>query len=347
MSVVIDVEDLFALPNLPIVDVRSPVEFNRGHIPGAINVALLDDDQRAQVGTTYKQQGPPPAIVQAKSFVLAKLDRLIDSLGSSIAGQDLILHCWRGGMRSEGFGGLIEGRGFTPRLLRGGYKAFRRAAHRCFAEQRRVVIVDGHSGSGKTRLLGMLREAGEQVIDLEQLAVHRGSAFGGLGRSHQPTVEQFENQLFLQWRSLDPNRPVWIEGESRAIGKVFIPEPVFAQMLAAPAIRLEVDRARRVNYLVEEYGESPVDALAAALGKIEKRLGSQRLRQALAALDNRDFHQVADVALAYYDKSYARSQQTRASDRVTPFPLSQPGRADDIAELIELGQALTSVAGVV
>lgn len=347
MSVVIDVEDLFALPNLPIVDVRSPVEFNRGHIPGAINVALLDDAERAQVGTTYKQQGPPPAIAEAKSFVLAKLDRLIDSLSSHIVGSDLILHCWRGGMRSEGFGGLIEEHGFTPRLLRGGYKAFRRAAHRCFAEPRRVVIVDGHSGSGKTQLLGVLRDAGEQVIDLEQLAEHRGSAFGGLGRPRQPTVEQFENQLFIQWRSLDRKRPVWIEGESRAIGKVFIPEPVFAQMLAAPAIRLEVERGQRVDYLVKEYGASPADELAAALRKIEKRLGSQRLRQALTALEDCDFHQVADVALAYYDKSYARSQQTRARDRVTPFPLSQPGRADDIGKLIELGQALTSVAGVV
>jgi tRNA 2-selenouridine synthase len=342
MSILIDVDDLFRLDRLPVVDVRSSGEFRQGHIPGAINVALLDDSERAQVGTTYKRQGPPLAIAEAESFVVAKMDRLIDSVAASVVGRDCILHCWRGGMRSEGFARLIQRHDFKPRLLQGGYKAFRQAAHRCFAETRRVIILDGHSGAGKTRLLTALRAAGEQVIDLEMLAEHRGSVFGGIGRLPQPTVEQFENQLFLQWRVLDPDKPVWIEGESQAIGRVFSPTPLWDQMSAAPAIRVEVERKQRVEHLVEEYGELPVDDLAGAIQRIEKRLGSARLKEALGALDRRDMHRFAELALEYYDKAYAKSAQTLPRDRVTTVPLASPGQSDCVQLLSRLGEELTS-----
>ncbi len=179
-----------------------------------------------------------------------------------VSGPDLVVHCWRGGMRSQGFAGLLQQHGFRPRLLQGGYKAYRQAAHRCFAQPRRIIILSGHSGAGKTRLLDAMQVTGEQVIDLERLACHRGSVFGGIDQPPQPTVEQFENDLFLQWRDLDPHKPVWIEGESQLIGRVFIPQAVWEQMSTAAAIFVDVEREQRVQFLVEEYGDLPADELA-------------------------------------------------------------------------------------
>jgi tRNA 2-selenouridine synthase len=341
MSIVIDVDDIFDSRQLPIVDVRSPGEYSRGHIPGAVNVPLLDNAERARVGTTYKNQGPQQAIAEGKGIVADKLDRLVESVKTIVSGPDLVLHCWRGGMRSEGFSLLLEQSGLKPRRLQGGYKAFRTAAHQCFAENRRIIILDGHTGAGKTRLLATLRAAGEQVIDLEHLASHRGSAFGGIGQPPQPSVEQFENHLFLQWRDLDPDKPVWIEGESLSIGSVSIPQQVWNQMLSAPSICIEVDRAQRVEFLVKEYGDLPSDELALAMGRIKKRLGLARLQTALHAIERHDMHTVAELALDYYDKAYSKGLLKRPAELVTYVPLASPGQADSVAMLCQLANEKT------
>jgi tRNA 2-selenouridine synthase len=340
MGIVVDVGAFFASGQVPIIDVRSPGEFGRGHIPSANNVPLLDDAERAEVGTIYKNVGPESAITRGRELVGVKTDQLVDAVKAISSGPDLIVHCWRGGMRSEGFAGLLEQSGFRPRLLRGGYKAFRHSAHCCFAETRRIIILGGYSGAGKTRLLNALKDEGEQVIDLEGLACHRGSVFGGIDQPPQPTVEQFENQLFLQWRDLDPDKPVWIEGESRVIGKVFLPQPVWDQMSDAPAIMVEVDRQRRVEFLVEEYGDLPPDELARAIGKIRKRLGGARLEEALTALDRGDLHTFAELALEYYDKAYSNCLQMHPRDLVVNLPLSSPRQSESLRMLRQLGNEL-------
>ncbi len=204
-----------------------------------------------------------------------------------------------------------------------------------------MVVLAGHTGAGKTELLGALRDQGQQVIDLEGLANHRGSAFGGIGQPTQPTVEQFENLLFLQWRTLDPTRPVWIEGESRSIGRVQIPQSVWDQMSDAPMIFVEVDRERRVDFLVREYGDFPADQLSSAIQRISKRLGGARLQAALNAMERGDMRTVAACVLEYYDKSYSQSLRKRGSGHVLKFPLSRPGQADAATKLIPLGTELT------
>jgi len=342
MSIIIDVGAFFESHPLPIIDVRSPGEFGHGHIPGANNVPLLDDAERAEVGTIYKQIGHEQAITRGRELVGSKTDQLVDSVKAIATGPDLVVHCWRGGMRSEGFAGLLEQCGWKPRLLQGGYKAFRQSAHRCFAETRRIIILGGHSGAGKTRLLNALKDNGEQVIDLERLANHRGSVFGGINQPTQPTVEQFENQLFLQWRDLDPDKPVWIEGESQVIGRVFIPQPVWLQMAGAPAIMVEVDRRRRVEFLVQEYGDLPADELATAIGRIKKRLGGARLQAALAALERRDLHTFAELALEYYDKAYSNCLQMHPRDQMVHVPLSTPGESESMETLSRLASELTA-----
>ncbi len=341
-SVVIDADEVIGNHGLPTIDVRSLGEFKRGHIPYANNVPLLDDAERAEVGRIYKHLGSRSAITRGREFVSAKADHLVNTVKAIVSGPDLIVHCWRGGMRSAGFAGLLQQHGFRPRLLQGGYKAYRQAAHRCFAQTRRIIILSGQSGAGKTRLLHALRAEGEQVIDLERLACHRGSVFGGINQPPQPTVEQFENDLFLQWLDLDPSRPVWVEGESQSIGKVFIPHPVWEQMSTAPAIFVDVKREQRVQFLVEEYGDLPVDELASAMGKISKRLGGDRLRAALEALQRKDVHTFAELALQYYDKAYANSLQKSPRELVVNLPLSSPGQSDAIGTLCQLGNDLTT-----
>ncbi len=341
MGIDIDIGDFFEC-RLPTIDVRSPAEFQQGHIPDALNVPLFDDGERAEIGTIYKQIGRREAISRGLDVVAVKAGHLVGSVRTLVREADFVLHCWRGGMRSEGFAWLLEQSGFRPRILQGGYKVFRRAAHACFAQPHRIILLSGHSGAGKTRLLHDLREQGQQVIDLEHLAGHRGSVFGGIGQPPQPTVEQFENQLFLQWRDLDPTRPVWIEGESRVIGKVFLPEPVWNQMTNAPAIVVEVERKQRVEFLVGEYGHLPADELARAIQGISKRLGGARLRAALDALNSGDLHTFADHALEYYDKAYAASLQKRPHDLVIRVPLSSPDQPDSVRMLSRLGNELTT-----
>jgi tRNA 2-selenouridine synthase len=342
MGIVIDADTFLASHRLPTIDVRSPGEFGRGHIPSANNVPLLDDAEREEIGIIYKNVGSQSAIARGRELVGFKIDHLVDTVKAIVSGPDFVVHCWRGGMRSESFAGLLEQYGFRPRLLQGGYKAYRRAAHCSFAQPRRIIILSGHSGAGKTRLLHALQAACEQVIDLEGLACHRGSVFGGINQPPQPTVEQFENDLFLQWRDLDPSKPVWIEGESQSIGKVFIPQPVWEQMSAAPAIFVDVQREQRVELLVEEYGDLPVDELALAMERISKRLGGARLRAALEALQRKDVHTVAELALEYYDKAYSNSLQKSPRELVINVPLSSPGQSDAVTALCQLGNGIYS-----
>jgi tRNA 2-selenouridine synthase len=342
MSTVIDAADYLQARDLSTVDVRSPGEFAAGHIPNAINMPLFNDEERAEVGTLYKQVGRPAAVTRGLEIVGSNARRFIDSIEAANIGLDFYVHCWRGGMRSEALTWFFDQCGMQPRRITGGYKAFRQAAHRGLAEPQRIVILSGATGVGKTKLLGALRNAGEQIIDLEGLAGHRGSAFGGIGRPPQPKVEQFENNLYYEWRDLDPTRPVWVECESQAIGKVFIPQVVWDQMKQAPAIHVDADRQQRVEFLLEEYGSLPVEELASAMGRIKKRLGGANLQAALDALECNDLVTFTEIALDYYDKAYSMSLKKRSRPRTLEFQLTDSGQTDAIGTLIEMGVEITN-----
>lgn len=333
MSNVIDVATVFELPDLPVIDVRSPAEYSCGHIPNAVNIPLFDDAQRAEVGTLYKQRGRNPAIAKGFEIVSRRTESMLADTRRIAPAGEMIVHCWRGGMRSEGFGWLLEQSGLRPRIIEGGYKAFRRHVRATLSQPRPIVILGGHTGAGKTVLLELLREAGEQVIDLEGLASHRGSAFGGLGQPPQPTVEQFENEFFLQWRDLDRSRRVWLEGESKAIGRVYLPDELWRQMLAAPAIFVEVPVDQRVDFLLQQYGDLSRSELAEAVQKIKKRLGGDRLRESLQALERNDLKSFARITLSYYDKAYGNALQKRPRNRVIRLPMKCAADADAISPL--------------
>jgi len=213
----VGIEEFMALrERLPVFDVRTPAEFAKGHIPGAFNLPLFSDEERRRVGIIYKQIGRESAILEGLEYVGPKMRRIVETVQSITGHKTLLLHCWRGGMRSSSVAWLLNTSGYEIFLLKGGYKAFRHYVLDSFEIPRDIIILSGHTGSGKTEILQALSRLGEQAIDLEKLACHKGSAFGSLGETPQPAQQEFENHLALFWRATDlPWTAIWSPSISR------------------------------------------------------------------------------------------------------------------------------------
>lgn len=327
MAEVIKIELFLTLAeNHPVIDVRAPLEFDQGHIPGALNIPLFSDEERRVVGTAYKQVNKEAAMYLGLDFAGKKLVELAKQ-GEKVAGRGktLLVHCWRGGMRSKSMVWLFETMGIKCHLLEGGYKSYRRHLHEQLEVPLSLLVVGGRTGSGKTDILFHLREKGEQIIDLEGLAHHKGSAFGALGEDPQPTTEQFENNLHSALHSLDRSRRIWIEDESRNVGRCVIPGPFYQQMRDAKIVFLDISRELRASHLVKHYAGYEKEELKSCIQRISKKLGGDRTRNALEAVDGSDFLSTAMITLHYYDKSYMfslaknhESYEVLVSDRIDP-----------------------------
>jgi len=301
-------------PSLPvIVDVRSPCEYAKGHIPGAMNVPLFTDEERAIIGTLYKHEGHDVAVKRGCAMIEASWRSLVDSLPSFVSpGDELLVYCKRGGMRSGGFAWLLSQAPINVRMLEGGYQGFRRWAREEVFQtlQRELVILGGRTGSGKTDVLLKLRnDCGAQVLDLEGDANHRGSTFGALGLPPQPSNEMYENRLALQWATFSPDKPVFIEDEGAHVGRCSVPLGLWALMRAdnANVLRLDVPRATRIARLVDEYGSHSAEELAACVMALRKKLGQKRATHMASLLeqDPPELAEVADLLLThYYDSMY-------------------------------------------
>jgi len=303
--------------HLPVIDVRSPGEFNKGHIPCAVNIALFSDAERAHVGTVYKQRCKDEAYRIGYDYVTPKLQWFVDETRKSAPHGRVVVHCWRGGMRSRAFAQHLVDNGFTEvYVIAGGYKSFRRLALATFSLPYKLCILGGYTGSGKTHILEFIKSAGHQVIDLEGLARHKGSAFGAIGMNGQPTTEQFENDLFEQWRQFDLSKPVWLEDESQNIGHVNIPINLYFKMKESLVFFLDVPREERAKLLVEEYACIDSVLLERAINRISKRLGGLATQQALESLAAGNYLDVALITLHYYDKSYYKGLLKRPQELV-------------------------------
>lgn len=289
---------------LPVVDVRSENEFLQGHIPGAINIPLLNNAERAQVGTDYKQKGPSQAIKTGFRLVGPRLAEIVAATEQVAAGGEILVHCWRGGMRSNFFCQFVGMAQIKAVPLAGGYKAYRQRAMELFQRPLQLITLGGCTGSGKTELLAQLAEAGEQVIDLEALARHKGSVFGGLMQPPQPTTEQFHNFLFEQLFRINPARPVWVEDESIAIGHVFLPGDFWDQLNQSPIVEIVLPKPQRVQRLVAEYGLADRDEFIAAIQKISKRLGGLAQQEAVKFVLAGNMSAAIEILLSYYDRTY-------------------------------------------
>lgn len=321
MPTSIDIEQFLVLSREhPILDVRTPAEFEKGNIPGAHNLPLFTNEERAIVGTIYKQQGRQPAILKGLELVGPKMKELIESTRAiSAVNRTILMHCWRGGMRSGSVAWLLELYGYKVYTLKGGYKFFRRYVLASFDEKRNYIILGGRTGSGKTLVLKKLAEQSGQVVDLEKLAHHKGSSFGSIGEEKQPTQEQFENCLAVELNRLDPLKHIWLEDESRLIGKKVIPAGMWEQMRAAKVAYIDIPFNVRADYLTKEYGQFTKQELSEAIARITKRLGGLQAKQALEALEANDLKTACEICLAYYDKSYDHGLQQREAATVKKY----------------------------
>lgn len=297
--------DEYLSSGLPLIDVRSPGEFAGGHIPGAVNIPLFTDEERALVGTAYTWESAEKAMEIGYRFVNPKLsDFLVRSEKISEKGR-VAVHCWRGGMRSRAFATHLSENGFREvPVITGGYKAFRNYVLRFFSLPYTLNIVGGYTGSGKTEILRYLQGSGYQAVDLEGIARHKGSSFGGLGQDQQPSQEQFENDLFEAMRAFDPSGTIWLEDESHNIGGVTLPMALFRQMSMSRVFFLDIPKEIRAGYLVREYALYEKELLAEALSRISRRLGGQPYKLALNCLQEGRFYDLASLVLTYYDKKY-------------------------------------------
>ena len=290
------------------IDVRSPSEFKKGHIPGAYNIPLFSDQLRALVGTIYVQEGKEKAV----HFALEKVAPQFSSFAQDAQdlyqkfGKTLVVYCARGGMRSGALTWLFKLFNLPVIQLERGYKAYRNWALQQFALKRNVRVLSGKTGSGKTVYLHQLTEQGEQVIDLEGLARHKGSVFGG-DKKLQATQQQFENDLAWQWAALDVKKEVWVEDESRKIGAVIIPEAVWLQMKDAPCVLLECTFEERLARILEEYGGLSPSFLHLALDEISEHLGGTRYKEVKKLFLEGDLRGAFIILLEYYDKKYEHS----------------------------------------
>lgn len=305
-----------------IIDVRSPGEFQSGHIPGAKNIPLFTDEERAVIGTLYKQTSPDAAMTAGLKIAGAKMHVYLEQTLSIINQRNYIaVHCWRGGKRSESMQWLFNFSGINAARISGGYKSYRNAMQSFFVETNfHFKVIGGYTGSGKTELLHEIAKRGHQVIDLEKLANHKGSAFGAIGEPQQPTNEQFENNLYEAFLKLDLRAPIWVENESRNIGKVYLPETVWTKMRNAILYNVEVDSSIRLERAISYYTQSThIEILKDAFAKIKKRLGGLEYQNAVLALENNELKMAASIALIYYDKSYMFQLQSWPPERVIHF----------------------------
>jgi len=317
---------------IPVLDVRSPSEYCQGHVPDAISFPLFSDDERARIGTLYKHMGKDKAVLEGLHIVGPKLAGFVEQANALAPDRSVTMYCWRGGMRSGSMAWLLRTAGFSVDVIKGGYKAYRQKVQQSFSEAMPFVILSGPTGSGKTDILCELRKRGEQVLDLEHLARHRGSAFGSLGMDEQPSIEQFENEVHRVLESFEYSRRIWVEDESRKIGKVVLHAGLWQNLSRAPLVLLDAPLDDRVRRLVEEYGVFGKETLHEALQKIGKRLGGLSLRDALEALDAGNLALVAEISLKYYDKAYHFSREKR--NRTVLQKLSTQGMtASEVADL--------------
>lgn len=301
-----------------VIDVRSPIEFKKGHMPGAINIPLFDDLERAEIGTLYKLKGKEDAVMRGLEIVSPKLTNFINEAKKNTQNKSVLIYCFRGGMRSNSFGWLMNTAGLDAVIMQGGYKAYRNHVLKQFEKEYKLLLLGGATGSGKTAILKYLRKE-IPIIDLEGLAHHKGSAFGGIGQPAQLPQQLFENNLYNELVNFRSDRYFLVEDESMSIGYNKIPYPFWLQMKKAPILKLIVPFDLRVNRLVNEYGKEDVEKLKQSVRNISQQLGPNHTKDCLQWLDEGRLEDVAALTLRYYDKAYEYNHTKKEKKVIIPI----------------------------
>ncbi|MFM6926500.1 MAG: tRNA 2-selenouridine(34) synthase MnmH [Ferruginibacter sp.] len=341
----VNIEEFLSLAKqYPVLDVRSPGEYAHAHIPAAHNLALFSDEERKQVGTAYKQQSREAAIRIGLDYFGVKMRKMVEEAESLIvdrgpltqkelepnneqrtANNAVLVHCWRGGMRSAAVAWLLDLYGFKVYLLVGGYKAYRKWVLAQFEKEYKFNIIGGYTGSGKTLVLHELARQQKVTIDLEGLAVHKGSAFGAIPDMPQPGQEMFENllaekllaasyELLQEAGSNSPFRGlggIFLEDESQRIGNLQIPMALWYCMRRSPVFFMDIPFEERLVYITEEYGKLKKETIKEAILRIQKRLGGLETKNAITFLEEGNLKACFRILLSYYDKWYQKGLYNR------------------------------------
>ncbi len=331
------IEFLKKAQQLPVIDVRSPKEFAHGHIPGAYSLPLFDDLERAEVGILYHKSGREEAVKKGLEIVGPKMRAYVDEALKLATNGELLVYCWRGGMRSESMAWLFETSGIRAFVLEKGYKGFRAHIRELFGNDQPIMVIGGRTGSGKTSLLQAIAHAGGQTIDLEDLANHKGSVFGNLGLPEQPTTEHFQNLLGIAWSRLEQQKPVFLEDESLNIGRACLPMNLYEKMQQATLLFVDMPLESRMRRLHREYAHFSPQELTALIEKITKRLGGQNARLAIQAIEEGRLNEAIGIALVYYDKAYGFDVGQREKGKIIPFKVDDENveiLADDMINTV-------------
>lgn len=299
------------------VDVRTPLEYDEDHLPGAINVPLLTNEERVEIGIIHKEVGPKAARIRGMELTAARFPLMVHEIGNAAKGRPILVYCWRGGLRSKTVTTILDLTGFPAVQLQGGYKAFRNHVAASFEPLHPpapLVVLHGMTGLGKTRLLLDLQNSGKvTVIDLEGLACHRGSAFGELGLQQDLSQKRFDTLLWDAFRNAPPGRPILVEGESKRIGRISLPGSMYEVMQVSTKVWCEASIDTRVKRLIEEYGMPEYrEGMETALLRIRKRLGGAMHEEILGHLERWEMEPFMEKLIVhYYDKLYYKHREWR------------------------------------
>tara|TARA_Y100001970_G_scaffold288149_1_gene414632 strand:+ start:9458 stop:10507 length:1050 start_codon:yes stop_codon:yes gene_type:complete len=329
-----------------LIDVRSPDEYYKGHMPDSINIPLFNNEERSIVGINYKQNGKREAVIKGLEIVEKKLENLISEFISveklyiknkkvNSSTNRFKIYCARGGMRSKSIFWLLNKLNYSVITLTGGYKNYRRNVLNKFNESIKIVLIGGKTGTGKTKLLNKLKNNNYQIIDLEFLANHRGSTFGALGMKEQPSNEHFENLIAENLYNSDKNKEIYIEAESANIGKCRVPNELFKKMKDSPRIEIIRSEKERINELVSTYSVFSKDELINSIKRITKRLGPQRTKLAIESIQNKNWKEVCKAVLGYYDKCY--EYELKGKSNIKILDLSNVNENKIISIMIKSG----------
>ncbi|HEV2531761.1 tRNA 2-selenouridine(34) synthase MnmH [Phenylobacterium sp.] len=334
-----------------VIDVRSPAEFAQDHAPGAVNLPVLTNEERAEVGTIYVQDSRFRARRIGAAYIARNVARYLETeLADKDGAFQSLIYCWRGGQRSNAMAVILSQVGWRTAVLAGGYKTYRRHVSEALydaALPHRLVLLDGPTGSGKTELLGLLAERGVQILDLEGLAAHRGSLFGGLPGVAQPSQKMFESRLLAAVAALDPARPVLVEAESSKIGERMIPPALWTRMEIAPRITLSAPPEARARYSVAAYQEITRDpaALHDILARVPDRPGRKQLAEWRALAQAGAFEALAAALIElHYDPAYRRSSKRDGRASLATIEMTGVTPADLAAAAARIAPLLVDAA---
>ncbi len=299
-----------------LIDVRSPDEYYKGHMPNSINIPIFNNEERSIIGKKYKISGREIAVREGFKIIENKIDKLIQKFmlfkeeflsstgGKFLCEEYIKIYCARGGMRSQSMFWLLEKFRYPCVKLNGGYKNYRNWVLNCFKDKKKLIVIGGKTGTRKTKILTKLKSLDYQILDFESLANHRGSSFGGLGMIKQPTNEQYENLISEHLDKFNKLKFIFVEAESPNIGKNRIPHELYKQMKNSKRIEIIRDERIRIDELVKTYSKYEKNDLKESVLRISKRLGPQRTKVAIESIDNEDWENVCKSVLDYYDRCY-------------------------------------------